>query len=96
MDNRDLYVEKFKAQLDAVNARLDLLEAQAVNAKLDAQQEFQNKIAELKKERSDFENQIKQLQSNGSETWNELTEKLDKTRQSVEQDIKEALAEFSA
>jgi uncharacterized protein YPO0396 len=96
MDNRDLYVEKFKAQLDAVNARLDLLEAQAVNAKLDAQQEFQNKIAELKKERSDFENQIKQLQSKGDDTWDELTDKLDKTRQSVEQDVKEALAEFTA
>lgn len=96
MDKRDLYVEKFKAQLDAVNARLDLLEAQAVNAKLDAQQEFQDKIAELKKERSDFEDQIKQLQSDGSDTWDDLTDKLDKTRHSVEQDVKEALAKFSA
>lgn len=53
MSNRDLYVDKMKAQLDSWNASIDKLEAQAKNAEADAQIKYREQIAELKKHREE-------------------------------------------
>ena len=72
MSERDAYIEKMKAQLDAWNAKIDQYEAQAKKAGADAQLHFEKQLEELKDSRDDAAKHIKEMQDASNDAWESL------------------------
>ena len=72
MSERDAYIEKMKAQLDAWNAKIDQFEAQARKAGADAQLQYEKQLEELRESRDDAAKHLKELQVASNEAWESL------------------------
>lgn len=72
MSERDAYIEKMKAQLDAWNAKIDQFEAQSRKAGADAQLQYEKQLDELRESRDDAVKHLKELQDASNEAWASL------------------------
>ena len=72
MSERDAYIEKMKAQLDAWNAKIDQYEAQAKKAGADAQLNFEKQLEELRDSRDDAARHLKEMQVASNDAWESL------------------------
>ena len=94
MSNRDLYVEKMKANLDAWNASIDKLEAQAKNAEADVQIKYREQIAELNKQRTAAIAKLEELRVAGDDAWEDLRTGFESAWDSMERAMKSAASRF--
>ncbi len=94
MSNRDLYIEKMKAQLDSWNASIEKLEAQARNAEADAKIKYREQIAELKKRREEAREKLAELREASEGAWHDLQSGIDHAWDAMEQAIKTAMSRF--
>lgn len=69
MTQKDAYVAKLKAQLDAWNAELTRWQAQAQKSGTDARVKYEQQLADLKRQRDHASQKLKEVQSASSDTW---------------------------
>jgi chromosome segregation ATPase len=72
MDDRELYKEKARAKLDELDARIDVLKAQAAGAKADAHLKVNKELENLRGRRDDLNNEVAKLQESTADAWSEL------------------------
>ena len=89
MADRQVYIEKFKAQIDECEARLSALEAKAREASAEARQDYADRIADLRQTRDAAEQRLRDFAdsawSSGEEmrkgfeaAWRELGKEADR------------------
>ena len=94
MSNRDLYVEKLKANLDAWNASIDRLEAQARHAEADMKLKYREQLDELEKHRAKATAKLAQLHAAGDDAWEDLREGVESAWDAMEKAMKSATSRF--
>ena len=72
MDNKKAYEKKIQAQVDEWNAEIDKLKAQAVQARADAQINYNNQIEELRRRKETVSEKLAQLKEASEESWEDL------------------------
>jgi cell division protein FtsB len=78
MDDKELYKQKARAKLDEVNARIDVLKAQASNSSADAQLKANKELEKLRSGRDDLKARMDKLQDDSADAWDELRTGLDR------------------
>jgi predicted nucleic acid-binding Zn-ribbon protein len=84
MSERDAYIEKMKAQLDAWNAKIAEFEAQAKKTEAETQLHFEKQLEEIREKRDDASRYLKEMQNAGNDAlealqhgadnaWDEMT-----------------------
>lgn len=72
MDNLELYKEKAKAKLQELDARIDLLKAQAASKKADAGIDANKHLEDLRKKREHFSSRMNAMREAGADAGEEL------------------------
>lgn len=72
MNAQDAYAEKMEAKLKEINAELDKLAAQAEQAQIDAQAEFQRQLDEARTKRDETRKRLAALQEAGGGAFDEM------------------------
>ena len=67
MNKKEAYQEKFKAQLDELNAKIDVLKAKAKQAEASVQADYYETIEKLLKKRSEAQNKLQDLRAAGDD-----------------------------
>ena len=93
-DNKQIYQEKAKAQLDKLNAQIDELKAKSKQVKADAQIEYQDKIAQLSAKRDVAQVKLQELQESSEEAWTEMQQGFEKAWTELNTAWKSALNKF--
>lgn len=78
MTKRDEYVAKMKAQLDAVNAKIDQLADKSEDAKQEVQAKYKQEMANLKAQSGQASAKLDELKNAGEDTWENMVEEVDK------------------
>lgn len=94
MINRDEYVEKLKARLDAWNAELTLWEAKAKTAQTEARIEYGRRIEGLRQQRDGAINRLKDIQSSTGDAWMELARGTDEAWEKMREAFEKARSHF--
>ena len=94
MNNRDLYVEKMKANLDAWNASIDKLEAQAKHAEADMKLKYREQLDELKRHRAVTNAKLAELRAAGDGAWEDMRGGLESAWDAMEKAVKSATSRF--
>jgi hypothetical protein len=71
-EQRDAYVEKFKAKLDEWNSEIDQLQVKADKAQEGALVSYNRQIAELKEKRDNLNIRMEELRKRGDAAWEDL------------------------
>lgn len=90
MDDRELYKEKAQAKLDALNARIDLLKAQAADKKADAGLKTNKELEHLRERREDLHTHMAKLQESSAEAWEEVRMGFDRALADVQNAMERA------
>ncbi len=72
MSTRDAYVDKYKAQLDLVDAEINRLEAKSRIAKADMKISFEHEIAGLRSKRDVSEAKLAEIKLASGDAWETL------------------------
>lgn len=72
MENREKYIEKFKAKMDEWRSDIDKLEAKARGATANAKIKYEKELETLKKYYNEAGKKLDNLQRSGREKWEEL------------------------
>ena len=94
MSSRDLYVEKMKANLDAWNANIAKLEAQAKHAEADMKIKYQAQLKELEKQRSEANAKLEELRAAGDGAWEDMRAGLESAWDAMDKAMKAAASRF--
>jgi multidrug resistance efflux pump len=94
MSNRDLYVEKMKANLDSWNASIAKLEAQVKNAEADAKIKYSEQLEELKKQRAAANTKLEALRAAGDDAWEDMRTGLENAWDTMDKAMKAAASRF--
>jgi uncharacterized coiled-coil DUF342 family protein len=80
MSKRDLYIEKMKAQLDELNAKIGRLEARAQEAKDDARDKYNEEMSKLSAQSKLAVAKLDELKAAGEDTWETMVTDMEKVR----------------
>jgi hypothetical protein len=80
MQNRDVYIEKMKLQLDELNATMTELEAQAQESKDIAFDKYKAEMASLHQQSQLAMDKLDELKASGEGSWKELVIGTEKVR----------------
>ena len=80
MTKRDTYVEKMKLELDAMNARMDALEARAKEAREDARDKYREEMSKLHHQSKLAVAKLDELKAAGEESWDGMVTEMEKVR----------------
>lgn len=80
MLKRDAYLEKMKAELDAMNARMSLLEAKAKDAKDDARDKYREELKNLRHQSTLALAKLDELKAAGADSWDRVVMEMEKIR----------------
>lgn len=72
MSNKEAYEQKMEARIDAWNAELDKLKAQAKEKSADAEIEYNKRIDELEEKKAKARSKLDEIKNSSSETWEDL------------------------
>ena len=72
MDERQAYIEKVNARLSEWKARVDLLRAQAREAKADAKIEYSREADDLQAKLESVRTKVNELKDSSQDSWDEL------------------------
>ncbi len=78
MPTRDEVIEKLKTQLDALNGKLDELEAKADAASGEAKAEYEKRIQHLNEMAQPAKDKLAELRSAGEGQWDRVSAEADK------------------
>jgi archaellum component FlaC len=94
-EKKEAYQKKVEAELEELEARINLLIAKAKNASADTRIKAQNKISLLKKKYEKVSKEISGLQSKSKEAWEEVTNGIDEALDDLKVSVDEAIEQFS-
>lgn len=94
MSNKNVYVEKLKAQLDVWAADLDKLEARAKIAGADARVELERQIAELRKNQDVAKAKLQDIEDSSEDAWNDLKDSVENAWNRLRDGLEDAASRF--
>ena len=94
MDERELYQQKQKAQLDEWKAQLDKLKAKAAGASADAKLKLNEQIKMLESKVQDAEAKLSELAKAGDDAWDSIKAGVDAAWNSLRSAFSDAAAQF--
>ena len=77
---RQEYTRRVKHELDAMNARLDELDARVQLAKAEVRQSYLAEMERLRQQSRQVGDKFRELQASGEATWDRMVQQLDKLR----------------
>jgi len=80
MTTRDKYVEKMKAELDELNAKMTRVEAKATEAKADARDKYKEEMGKLQHQSKLATAKLEEIRLAGEGTWDKMTSEMEKMR----------------
>jgi uncharacterized coiled-coil DUF342 family protein len=95
MSNRDAYVAKIQAKLDAWNADIDKLEAKARAAQADARITLDQKLNELRSKRDEAAAKLQALRSAADDAWEDLKAGVELAWESLSESLQSAKSHFA-
>ncbi len=95
MDTREAYIEKAKTQLKEIEARIDVLRAQAEKATAGTKIEMGKRLNELDAQRKSTEERLQKLQRESGEAWKDLREGMEKALKDLKEAASKAKTRFS-
>lgn len=78
MSNRHEYIEKMKRQLDSLNAKMNDLDAKAIEAKDDVRAKYQEEVAKLKHQSQVAAKKLRELSESGDHAWDSMVAEMEK------------------
>ncbi len=94
MSKKQAYEEKFKAQLDELNAKIDVLKAQAKQAGASARADYYETIEDLLKKRSAAQSRLASLREAGDDAWEDMKQGVEESWVTFAAAVKSAVARF--
>ena len=94
MDKKAAYEKKFKAKLEELNARIDVLKANAKQAGASAEADYYQTIEELQKKRSEAQAKLQQLRDAGDDAWEDLKQGVEESWTSFTAAVESAFSRF--
>ena len=94
MSKKQAYEEKFKAQLDELNAKIDVLKAQAKQAGASVRADYYATMEDLLKKRSEAQSRLESLREAGDETWEDMKQGVEESWVTFAVAVKSAVARF--
>jgi predicted nucleic acid-binding Zn-ribbon protein len=91
---RDAYVEKFKAQLDQLNAKIDAIEAKANEAKADARIKHEKELDQLRARRDAARSRLDELRTASGDAWHDLKGGFERSWDAFSDAVKHAVERF--
>jgi len=95
LEKKEAYKKKVEAELEELEAKINLLIAKAKNASADTRIKAQNQISLLKKKYENVSEEISGLQSKSKEAWEEVTNGIDEALDDLKVSVDEAIEQFS-
>ena len=72
MSSQNEYIEKMKANLDQLDAKIDVLQAKAKEASADAKIEYNQKVDDLRQQRKEGEEWLDKMADASDDAWESL------------------------
>lgn len=94
MSLKDTYIEKLKVQLDEWSADIDALEARGEQVDTELRSKYQDKIEELRYQKTLAQGRITELQEAAEEAWEEIKNGSENIWGTVKQTFADAKAKF--
>lgn len=94
MNTREIYMEKYKAQLDLVDAEIDRLEAKARIAKADVKIHFDQELSGLRDKRDGARAKLGEIKLASGDAWETLKQGAEDAWTSVSTAVKGAVDKF--
>ncbi|HCT40917.1 MAG TPA: coiled coil domain-containing protein [Moraxellaceae bacterium] len=79
MNDKELYAQKYQAQLDGWSADISKLKAKAMGAKADAQIDMNKMVAELEEKVGVANSKLAELSAAGEEAWDKVKKNVETT-----------------
>ena len=81
MSKRDEYTAKMKLQLEELNAKMDLLEAKAKEARDEAREKYKAEMAKLRHQSALAQAKLLEFTAAGEDSWEKMVAEMDKVRE---------------
>ena len=94
MNEKELYRQKYQAQLDEWKAEVAKLKARAAGAKADAQIEMNKHVKELDHRMRDASAKLAELAAASEEGWDTVRKNVEKTWDALKAGVGAAVAKF--
>jgi hypothetical protein len=94
MNDKELYRQKYQAQLDEWRADLDKLRARAAGARADAQIEMNKHVKELEHKLHEAHTRLSELTAAGEEAWDATRKNMETTWEALKAGVSAAAAKF--
>jgi uncharacterized coiled-coil DUF342 family protein len=94
MSKKQAYEEKFKAQLDELSAKIDVLKAKAKQAEASVKTEYYATIDELLKKRTEAQNRLEDLREAGDGAWEDMKQGVEESWAAFSAAVKAAASRF--
>jgi len=91
LKERDVYVEKFKAQLDQLHARIDVI---AATAKADARMRYDQALDQLRSRRDAARNRLDQMRTGSADAWHDFKGGFERSWHALGDSVKHAMERF--
>ncbi len=89
-DTQKAYEEKMRAQIDELDAKIELLRSKARSASADAQVEFGKRANELEAKAGAVRAQLKELANASEEKWQEMKASVENAYNQFKKELDEA------
>lgn len=90
MNTRDLYVEKMKAELDAINAKLDMFEAGLQKTNADTQQRLHEEFDRMRENRNQLAVRLDGMKESSGNAFEELKSGAEKAAVEIRRSLERA------
>ena len=80
MSKRDLYIEKMKLQLDALNLKMGEVELKAKEAREDAREKYKMEMAKLREQSTLAVAKLDEMKAAGEDSWEAMVAQMEKVR----------------
>ncbi len=94
MSKKQAYEEKFKAQLDELNAKIDVLKAKAKQAEGSVKADYHETIEDLQNKRSEAKNKLQELSAASDDAWEDLKQGVESSASTFADAVKSAVSRF--
>lgn len=94
MSKKQAYEEKFTAQLDELNAKIDVLKAKAKQAEASLKADYYETIEDLLKKRSEAQSKLETLRDAGDGAWEDMKQGVEESWTTFAAAVKSAASRF--
>lgn len=94
MNKKQAYEEKFKAQRDELNAKIDVLKAKAKQSEASVKADYYETIEDLLKKRSEAQGKRQDLREAGDDEWEDMKQGVEESWTTFTAAVKSAASRF--